>query len=88
MRQIKAAPAFAILNVTTIQEVAMFKIAAPVWIILGGTLAGIGIMTVLSVPSLAAHDREYIPYAALAGFIVAIPLAYAIATRMRDAFSH
>lgn len=65
----------------------MLKIAAPVWIMLGTTLAGILVMTVLSVPQLAAHDREYIPYAALAGFIVAIPIAYIVASRMRNAFS-
>lgn len=65
----------------------MLKIVAPVWIMLGTTLAGIAVMTVLSVPSLAAHDREYIPYAALAGFIVAIPFAVAVARRMSNAFS-
>ncbi|RDV01073.1 hypothetical protein [Undibacter mobilis] len=65
----------------------MLKIVAPVWIMLGTTLAGIAVMTVLSVPSLAVHDREYIPYAALAGFIVAIPIAFAVAKRMRDAFA-
>lgn len=65
----------------------MLKIAAPVWMILGTTLAGIFVMIVLNVPSLAAHDRQYIPYAAIAGFIVAIPIAYAVAARMRDAFA-
>ncbi len=65
----------------------MLKIAAPVWMMLGTTLAGIFVMTVLSVPSLAAHDRTYIPYAAIAGFIVAIPFAYVVASRMRNAFS-
>lgn len=65
----------------------MLKIAIPVWIILGTTLAGIAVMTVLSVPSLAAHDREYIPYAAITGFIAAIPFAFVVASRMRNAFS-
>ncbi len=65
----------------------MLKIAVPVWMILGTTLAGIAMMTVLSVPSLATHDREYIPYAAIAGFIVAMPFAYLVASRMRSAFS-
>jgi len=65
----------------------MLKIAAPVWIILGTTLAGIAVMIVLSVPSLALHDREYIVYAALAGFILAVPIAFVVAGRMRNAFS-
>jgi ABC-type Fe3+-siderophore transport system permease subunit len=69
-----------------IQEVTMLKIAAPVWMMIGTTLAGIAVMIVLSVPSLAAHDRQYIPYAALVGFIVAIPIAYVVAGRMRNAF--
>jgi hypothetical protein len=69
-----------------IQEVTMLKIAAPVWGIVGTTLAGIAVMIVLSVPSLAAHDRQYIPYAALIGFIIAIPIAYVVAGRMRNAF--
>lgn len=64
----------------------MLKIVAPIWGIVGTTLAGIAVMTVLSVPSLAAHDRQYIPYAAIAGFIVAIPIAFAVASRMRNAF--
>ena len=64
----------------------MLKIVAPVWAIVGTTLAGIAVMTVLSVPSLALHDRQYIPYAAIAGFIVAIPIAFAVAGRMRNAF--
>ena len=64
----------------------MLKIAAPVWGIVGTTLAGIAVMIVLSVPSLAVHDRQYIPYAALIGFIIAIPIAYVVAGRMRNAF--
>ena len=64
----------------------MLKIAAPVWGIVGTTLAGIAVMIVLGVPSLAAHDRQYIPYAALVGFIIAIPIAYVVAGRMRNAF--
>jgi hypothetical protein len=87
LRQIKAAYAFSFLNVTAFRRRAMLKIAVPVWMMLGTTLAGILMMTVLSVPSLAAHDREYIPYAAIAGFIVAIPFAFAVASRMRNAFS-
>jgi hypothetical protein len=55
---------------------------------LGGTaLAGIAIMTVLSVPQFATHDMQYIPYAAIAGFIVAIPLAFIVARQLKGATS-
>ena len=60
----------------------MFKIAIIVWMMAGTTLAGIAIMAVLTVPSLAAHDMQYIPLAGIAGFVVAIPLAYVVAKRI------
>lgn len=60
----------------------MFKIAAIVWVMVGTVFAGIAVMTILSVPALAAHDMAYIPYAAIAGFIVAIPVAFIVAGRM------
>ena len=65
----------------------MLKIAVPVWMILGTTFAGIAIMTVLGVPSLAVHDRQWIPIAAIAGYLGAIPIALAVSVRMRDAFA-
>ncbi len=60
----------------------MFKIAIIVWMMAGTTLAGIAVMAVLTVPALAVHDMQYIPYAALAGFVVAIPLAYVVAKKI------
>jgi hypothetical protein len=63
----------------------MFKIAVIVWMIAGTTLAGIAIMAVLTVPSLAVHDMQYIPLAAIAGFVIAIPLAYVVAKRITAA---
>ncbi len=65
----------------------MLKIAAPVWMVIGTTLAGVAVMTVLSVPSFAAHDRQLIPIVAIAGYLGAIPIALAVAVRMRDAFA-
>jgi hypothetical protein len=60
----------------------MLKIAIIVWMMAGTTLAGIAIMVVLTVPALAVHDMQYIPYAGIAGFLIAIPLAYAVAKRI------
>ena len=60
----------------------MFKIVVIVWMIVGTAFAGIAVMTILSVPALAAHDMAYIPYAAIAGFLLAIPVAYVVAGRI------
>ena len=57
----------------------MFKIAAIIWIILGASLAGIGLMIVVATPSLATHDMKLIPWAALAGFVVAMPMSWVLA---------
>jgi positive regulator of sigma E activity len=65
-----------------IEERAMLKIAALVWIMLGTVLAGIAVMTVLSVPVWADQAMKYLPYAAIAGFIIAIPFAIVVARRM------
>jgi hypothetical protein len=60
----------------------MLKIAIIVWMMAGTTLAGMAIMAVLAVPALAVHDMQYIPVAGVAGFLVAIPLAYVVAKRI------
>ena len=60
----------------------MLKIAILVWMMAGTTLAGIAIMVVLTVPALAVHDMQYIPIAAVVGFLIAIPLAYLVAKRI------
>jgi MFS superfamily sulfate permease-like transporter len=64
------------------QEQVMVRIAALLWAIGGTVFAGIGVMTVLAVPSLAGQAMSYIPYAALAGFIVAIPVAVIVARQI------
>jgi len=63
----------------------MFKIAIIVWMMAGTTLAGIAIMAVLTVPALAVHDMQYIPFAGLAGFVIAVPLAIVVAKRIAAA---
>ena len=60
----------------------MWKIATLVWIVLGATLAGCGLMVVVSIPSLNDQGMKLIPYAAAAGFIVAIPLSLWVAAKM------
>ncbi len=60
----------------------MLKIAVIVWMIAGTVLAGIAIMVVLAVPTLAVHDMRYIPIAAAVGALIAIPLAYVVAKKI------
>jgi hypothetical protein len=63
----------------------MLKIAIIIWMIGGTTLAGMAVMAVLAVPALAVHDMQYVPLAGIAGFVIAIPLAYLVAKRIAAA---
>ena len=60
----------------------MAPVATLIWIILGTTLAGIGLTIVLATPQLAAESMKYIPWAALAGFVVAMPLSLLLARKL------
>jgi hypothetical protein len=60
----------------------MVRIAVLLWAIGGTVLAGIAITAILAVPSLAGHAMSYIPYAGVAGFIAAIPLAIVVARQI------
>jgi hypothetical protein len=64
----------------------MFKVAAILWIILGATLAGIG-LTIVVTPSLVDHSMKLIPWAALAGFVIAMPLSWLLAAQIAGARS-
>ena len=57
-------------------------VAALIWIILGATLAGIGLTIVVATPQLAAQSMKYIPWAALAGFVLAMPLSWLLAAKL------
>jgi len=58
-------------------------VAAVLWIILGATLAGVGLTIVVATPQLAAQSMKYIPWAALAGFVLAIPLSVLLASKLK-----
>jgi hypothetical protein len=60
----------------------MIKIAVVVWIVLGATLAGCGLLAVLSIGSLAQDGMKLIPIAVLGGFVLAMPLSFLIARRI------
>lgn len=53
----------------------MTRLAVLLWVIGGSTLAGIAIVIVLMIPSLQGEAMRYIPIAAIAGFVVGVPLA-------------
>lgn len=64
----------------------MGRMAVVLWMVISTTLAGIFIVVVLVVPSLAENDVELMFPAAGLGCVVAIPISYAIAKKMSKVF--
>ena len=60
----------------------MARIAVVIWIVLGITIAGAFGTVVLATAALANEAAELLPWAALAGFIVAIPASIFVARRI------
>ncbi len=60
----------------------MAKLATVIWIITGIAFAGAFGLVVLATPALANEAAEMLPWAALAGFIVAIPASVVIARKI------
>jgi hypothetical protein len=60
----------------------MFKIAVLIWVMLGTVLAGSAVTALLTVQGLVASPMKDLPLAALAGFIVAMPLSYFVAAKI------
>lgn len=60
----------------------MSKLSTLIWIMLGITFAGIFGLVVLATPALAREAAELLPWAALAGFLVAVPVSILIARRI------
>ncbi|MEI9899048.1 MAG: hypothetical protein WDN31_01760 [Hyphomicrobium sp.] len=63
----------------------MFKIAAVLWIMLATMLAGVALLVVVMVPSLAIDARFLIPVACGGAAVAAIPLSYLVAWRISHA---
>jgi hypothetical protein len=64
----------------------MFKVALLVWIVLGTTLAGVGVTVLVSVPQFYAQGMTLIPWVAIGGFIIAIPFSLMIAKSIMRTF--
>ncbi len=60
----------------------MFKIAVVIWIMLATTLAGIALLVIVTIPSLADQAHFLIPAASGAATVVAMPLSYLVARRI------
>ncbi|MFZ0570021.1 MAG: hypothetical protein WAM63_06005 [Rhodomicrobium sp.] len=60
----------------------MLKLALVIWLMLGTTLAGIAVLVVVSDPSLLNQGMKMIPIAAIAGFIIALPLSFMVSKRI------
>jgi hypothetical protein len=52
-----------------------WRLAILLWVILGTTLAGIGVMVVLATPSMSSQAMMLIPYAAAIGAVIGIPIS-------------
>lgn len=63
-------------------ESQMFRLALLIWIVLGTTLAGVGVTVVVSDASLYDQGMKLIPIAAIAGFVIAIPLSFMISKKI------
>lgn len=63
----------------------MMKLALLIWIVLGTTLAGFAMMIVVTVPRLIDQGMFYIPILCGGAVVLAIPLAYLLASRIMAA---
>ena len=57
----------------------MFKIAVLVWVVLGVVIAGVAVIAILNIPGFAGKEFQYIPIAAIVGYVIAIPFSIAVA---------
>jgi hypothetical protein len=65
----------------------MVRIAALVWIMLATTLAGIGLLVIVTIPSLAGRAGLLIPVICGGAVVAAMPLSYVVARRISNARS-
>ena len=61
-----------------------FGIAAVIYMVVNAVLFGIGAVTVLSIPGLSENAKIWLPVVIVASFIVAVPLSWFIAPRLRS----
>jgi hypothetical protein len=62
------------------------RIATLIFMMINAVIFGAGLVTVLLVPALSARAFELIPAVVVASFVVAAPLAWLIAPKLRSRF--
>jgi len=62
------------------------RIAALIYMITSAVIFGAGLIAVMTVPALTDHAAVWIPLVVAASFILAAPVAWFIAPRMRSRF--
>ena len=62
----------------------MLRVASLIWMVLGTSLGGTGVIAIVSTPSLAEHAAILIPATFLTAVVIAMPLSYLIAKRIQD----
>ncbi|UYO40804.1 hypothetical protein KQX62_05730 [Rhodopseudomonas palustris] len=60
-----------------------FRIAALVYMMTNAVLFGIGMVSIMTIPALARNAMDWVPMAVIASFILAAPIAWWIAPRLR-----
>ncbi|AVT75206.1 hypothetical protein RPPS3_11430 [Rhodopseudomonas palustris] len=60
-----------------------FRIASLVYMMTNAVLFGIGMVSIMTIPALARNAMDWVPMAVIASFILAAPIAWWIAPRLR-----
>ncbi|MBB5048792.1 hypothetical protein HNR60_003562 [Rhodopseudomonas rhenobacensis] len=63
-----------------------FRVAALIFSMTAAVLFFAGLLTVLLIPALAVRSMELIPIVVIASFVLAAPLAWGLAPRLRARF--
>ncbi|NEW99533.1 hypothetical protein [Rhodopseudomonas sp. BR0G17] len=59
------------------------RIASLVYMMTNAVLFGIGMVSIMTIPALARNAMDWVPMAVIASFILAAPIAWWIAPRLR-----
>jgi len=60
-----------------------FRIASLVYMMTNAVLFGIGIVAIMTIPALARNAMDWVPLAVVASFVIAAPIAWMLAPRLR-----
>lgn len=63
-----------------------FFIASLLFMMVNAVVFGVGLVSVLTLPSLARHAIDLIPAVVVASFVISAPLAWIIAPRLRASY--